>query len=75
MELEISDFIANSDDPQVYTNPRVMPSQRALRDGGRADIVNALKRFGGAVKVAESINFEVNEERLKAATRPNARDR
>ena len=75
LELEISDFIANSDDPQVYTNPRVMPSQRALRDGGRADIVNALKRFGGAVKVAESINFEVNEERLKAATRPNARDR
>jgi len=75
LELEISAFIANSDDPQVYTNPRVMPSQRALRDGGRMDIVNALKRFGGAVKVAESINFEVNEERLKAATRPNVRDR
>jgi hypothetical protein len=72
LELEIADFIANSDDPLVYKNPQVMPSQKALRDGGRADIVNALKRFGGALKVAQSINFEVTEERLKAANRPNA---
>ena len=58
LELEIKDFIANTEDPNVQRNPRRMPSQKSLRDAGRADIVNALKRFGGAEKVAASMGLE-----------------
>lgn len=58
LELEIKDFIASSEDPSVRRNPDAMPSQKALRDAGRADIVNALKRLGGAEKVAASLNLE-----------------
>jgi len=67
LELEIKDFIANSDDPDVRQNPDCMPSQKALSAGGRMDIVNALKRFGGAQKVAKSIGMQFVQKRTTKA--------
>ena len=65
LELEINEFIANSDVPSVRENPGVMPSQKVFREAGLADIVNALKRFGGAGKVATRMNLE-----FKRASKP-----
>jgi len=70
LEKEIIEFIANSDDPSVYLKPKVMPSRKSFAEAGRSDIVNALKRLGGSIKVAEQIGLNLNEERAKAGTRP-----
>jgi ribosome-associated toxin RatA of RatAB toxin-antitoxin module len=69
LELEIKNFIANTDDPNVRRNPQRMPSQKSLRDAGRADIVNALKRLGGAQKVAGSIGLEFGNKHSSARAR------
>ena len=50
-----------------------MPSQKSLRDAGRSDIVNALKRFGGAEKVAASMGLEFGTQ--QAFVRERARRR
>ena len=71
LEKEILEFIANSDDPEIYLNPKVLPSRKAFAEAGRTDIVNALKRLGGSIKVAEQIGLDLNEERAKAGTRPS----
>jgi hypothetical protein len=71
LEKEILEFIANSDDPEIYLNPKVLPARKAFAEAGRTDIVNALKRLGGSIKVAEQIGLELNEERAKAGKRPS----
>ena len=68
LELEIKDFIANTEDRNVRRNPRRMPSQKSLRDAGRSDIVNALKRFGGAEKVAASMGLEFGTNKRSSAS-------
>ena len=45
-----------------------MPSQKSLRDAGRSDIVNALKRFGGAEKVAASMGLEFGTNKRSSAS-------
>ena len=74
LELEIKNFIVNSEDPDVRRNPDCMPSQKALSAGGRMDIVNALKRFGGAQKVAKSIGMRFVQKRTTKAKGKNKVD-